>query len=101
VPAALWVTAQHGRSALCADLLRHADRESHTPEEWRQWHRTTRKRSPGRSSSNVGGTADRTIPRSVWYTPRATAEPVASMEATGIYLHPSRSSSARMSGRWW
>ncbi|HET6951000.1 MAG TPA: hypothetical protein VFI47_11525, partial [Acidimicrobiales bacterium] len=35
--------AQHGRCGLCADLLLHADREPHTPEEWRQWHRTTRK----------------------------------------------------------
>ncbi len=34
---------QHGRCVLCADLLLHADREPHTPEEWRQWHRTTRK----------------------------------------------------------
>jgi RNA-directed DNA polymerase len=34
---------QHGRCALCADLLLHADREPHTPEEWQQWHRTTRK----------------------------------------------------------
>jgi RNA-directed DNA polymerase len=33
---------QHGRCALCADLLLHTDREPHTPEEWRQWHRTTR-----------------------------------------------------------
>jgi RNA-directed DNA polymerase len=35
--------AQHGRCALCADLLLHADREPHTPGEWQQWHRTTRK----------------------------------------------------------
>jgi RNA-directed DNA polymerase len=35
--------AQHGRCAICADLLLHADREPHTPEEWQQWHRTTRK----------------------------------------------------------
>jgi RNA-directed DNA polymerase len=34
---------QHGRCAICADLLLHADREPHTPEEWQQWHRTTRK----------------------------------------------------------
>jgi RNA-directed DNA polymerase len=34
---------QRGRCALCADLLLHADREPHTPDEWRQWHRTTRK----------------------------------------------------------
>jgi RNA-directed DNA polymerase len=34
---------QHGRCALCADLLLHADREPHTPEEWQRWHRTTRK----------------------------------------------------------
>jgi RNA-directed DNA polymerase len=34
---------QHGRCALCADLLLHADREPHTPEEWQQWHRATRK----------------------------------------------------------
>ena len=35
--------AQHGRCDLCADLLLHADRPPHTPEEWHQWHRTTRK----------------------------------------------------------
>jgi RNA-directed DNA polymerase len=34
---------QHGRCTLCADLLLHTDREPHTPEEWQQWHRTTRK----------------------------------------------------------
>ena len=34
---------QHGRCALCADLLLHANREPHTPEEWQRWHRTTRK----------------------------------------------------------
>lgn len=33
---------QRGRCALCTDLLLHADREPHTPDEWRQWHRTTR-----------------------------------------------------------
>jgi RNA-directed DNA polymerase len=34
---------QHGRCSLCGDLLLHADREPHSPEEWQQWHRTTRK----------------------------------------------------------
>src|SRR6202012_3510340 len=34
---------QRGRCAICADLLLHADREPHTPEEWKRWHRTTRK----------------------------------------------------------
>jgi RNA-directed DNA polymerase len=34
---------QHGRCIICGDLLLHADREPHTPEEWQQWHRTTRK----------------------------------------------------------
>jgi RNA-directed DNA polymerase len=34
---------QHSRCVICADLLLHADREPHTPEEWQQWHRTTRK----------------------------------------------------------
>jgi RNA-directed DNA polymerase len=34
---------QHGRCVICGDLLLHADREPHTPEEWQQWHRTTRK----------------------------------------------------------
>ena len=34
---------QHGRCALCADLLLHADREPHTPGERQQRHRTTRK----------------------------------------------------------
>jgi RNA-directed DNA polymerase len=37
------LTAQHGRCALCADLLLHADREPNTPQEWQQWHRATRK----------------------------------------------------------
>ncbi len=35
--------AQQGRCQLCGDLLLHADRPPHTPEEWHQWHRTTRK----------------------------------------------------------
>jgi hypothetical protein len=35
--------ASHGGRVICADLLLHADREPHTPEEWQQWHRTTRK----------------------------------------------------------
>jgi RNA-directed DNA polymerase len=34
---------QRGRCTLCGDLLLHADREPHNPEEWQQWHRTTRK----------------------------------------------------------
>ncbi|MFL6142178.1 MAG: group II intron maturase-specific domain-containing protein [Labedaea sp.] len=34
---------QRGRCAICVDLLLHADREPHTPDEWQQWHRTTRK----------------------------------------------------------
>jgi RNA-directed DNA polymerase len=34
---------QHGRCVLCGELLLHADREPHSPEEWQQWHRTTRK----------------------------------------------------------
>jgi RNA-directed DNA polymerase len=34
---------QRGRCVHCGDLLLHADREPHSPEEWRQWHRTTRK----------------------------------------------------------
>ena len=34
---------QHGRCALCADLLQHAGREPRAPGEWQQWHRTTRK----------------------------------------------------------
>jgi RNA-directed DNA polymerase len=34
---------QHGRCVLCGDLLLHADREPHSPDEWQQWHRTTRK----------------------------------------------------------
>ena len=35
--------AQHGRCAICADLLLHAEREPHTPGEWQRWHRTIRK----------------------------------------------------------
>jgi RNA-directed DNA polymerase len=35
--------AQKGRCPLCGDLLLHADREPHSPQEWEQWHRTTRK----------------------------------------------------------
>jgi RNA-directed DNA polymerase len=34
---------QKGRCPMCGDLLLHADREPHSPEEWEQWHRTTRK----------------------------------------------------------
>ncbi|MEV0806547.1 group II intron reverse transcriptase/maturase [Micromonospora sp. NPDC050200] len=34
---------QQGRCAICGDLLLHADREPHSPGEWEQWHRTTRK----------------------------------------------------------
>jgi RNA-directed DNA polymerase len=34
---------QKGRCALCQDLLLHADREPHSPTEWEQWHRATRK----------------------------------------------------------
>jgi RNA-directed DNA polymerase len=39
----LLLKLQRGRCVLCADLLLHADRDPHTPEEWQQWHRTTRK----------------------------------------------------------
>jgi RNA-directed DNA polymerase len=39
----LLLKLQRGRCALCAELLLHADREPHTPEEWQQWHRATRK----------------------------------------------------------
>jgi RNA-directed DNA polymerase len=34
---------QKGRCAICANLLLHADREPQSPQEWEQWHRTTRK----------------------------------------------------------
>jgi RNA-directed DNA polymerase len=34
---------QKGRCPICGDLLLHADREPHSPGEWEQWHRTTRK----------------------------------------------------------
>jgi RNA-directed DNA polymerase len=34
---------QKGRCPICGDLLLHADREPHSPREWEQWHRTTRK----------------------------------------------------------
>jgi RNA-directed DNA polymerase len=34
---------QKGRCPICEDLLLHADREPHSPREWEQWHRTTRK----------------------------------------------------------
>ena len=53
---------QHGRCAICADLLLHADREPHTPDEWQQWHRTTRKaitRQPHRTRT-AHGTPDDT-----------------------------------------
>jgi len=33
---------QHGRCPICGDLLLHADREPHSPQEWEQWHRTIR-----------------------------------------------------------
>jgi RNA-directed DNA polymerase len=35
--------SQHGRCPICQDLLLHADREPNSPQEWEQWHRTTRK----------------------------------------------------------
>lgn len=34
---------QNGRCSLCGDLLLHAEREPHSPEEWEQWHRTVNK----------------------------------------------------------
>ena len=34
--------AQRGRCHLCGDYLLHADREPNSPQEWEQWHRTTR-----------------------------------------------------------
>src|SRR6266545_4099920 len=30
---------QHGRCPICQELLLHADREPHSPQEWEQWHR--------------------------------------------------------------
>jgi RNA-directed DNA polymerase len=35
--------AQRGRCPLCGNLLLHAERAPHSPDEWEQWHRTTRK----------------------------------------------------------
>ena len=49
---------QHGRCALCADLLLHADREPHTPEEWQRWHRTTRKAITRQLIARGPGTPD-------------------------------------------
>ncbi|OKI46821.1 group II intron reverse transcriptase/maturase [Micromonospora sp. CB01531] len=37
------LTKQHGCCTICGSLLLHADREPHSPTEWEQWHRTTRK----------------------------------------------------------
>lgn len=34
---------QNGRCTICTDLLLHADHEPHSPAEWEQWHRVTRK----------------------------------------------------------
>ena len=34
---------QNGRCPFCGDLLLHADREPQSPQDWEQWHRTTRK----------------------------------------------------------
>ena len=34
---------QHGRCPLCRGLLLHADHQPQGPEEWQQWHTTTRK----------------------------------------------------------
>jgi hypothetical protein len=48
---------QHG---LCADLLLHADREPHTPEEWQRWHRTTRKAITRQLIAREPGTPDTT-----------------------------------------
>ncbi|MGH3318989.1 MAG: group II intron maturase-specific domain-containing protein [Streptosporangiaceae bacterium] len=35
--------AQQGRCYLCGDNLLHVEREPHSPQEWEQWRRTTRK----------------------------------------------------------
>jgi RNA-directed DNA polymerase len=51
---------QHGRCGLCADLLLHADREPHTPEEWQRWHRTTRKAITRQLIAREPGTPDAT-----------------------------------------
>jgi len=51
---------QHGRCALCADLLLHADREPHTPEEWQRRHRTTRKAITRQLIARGPGTPDAT-----------------------------------------
>ncbi|MGH3285059.1 MAG: group II intron maturase-specific domain-containing protein [Streptosporangiaceae bacterium] len=49
---------QHGRCAICADLLLHADRQPHTPGEWQQWHRTTRKAITRQLIAREPGTPD-------------------------------------------
>jgi RNA-directed DNA polymerase len=37
------LTKQKGRCTLCQGLLLHADHEPHSPTQWEQWHRVTRK----------------------------------------------------------
>ena len=80
--------AQHGRCALCADLLLHADREPHTPEECQQWHRTTRKAITRQLILAHGqdGTPDTTRLIHTYCQRRITDNG----STTGISLHPNR-----------
>jgi RNA-directed DNA polymerase len=63
---------QHGRCALCADLLLHADREPHTPGEWQRWHRTTRKAITRQLIAREPGMPDTTRLIHVYCQRRAT-----------------------------
>jgi RNA-directed DNA polymerase len=65
--------AQHGRCVICADLLLHADREPHTPAEWQQWHRTTRKAITRQLIAREPGMPDTTRLIHAYCQRRATA----------------------------
>ena len=80
---------QHGRCALCADLLLHADREPHTPEEWQRWHRTTRKAITRQLIAREPGTPDTTRLIHAYCQRRATGS---RQPGTGIFTHLNRPS---------
>jgi len=63
---------QHGRCALCADLLLHADREPHTPEERQRWHRATRKAITRQLIAREPGLPDAPRPIHTYCQRRAT-----------------------------
>ena len=74
--------AQHGRCPLCRGLLLHADHEPQTPREWEQWLTATRKAIRKHAVTAGGRHTGRTRPRSVSYTPTATADSAATTQRT-------------------